>query len=86
MHALAGRPGSNDFPNTYPYAAPEAFRDIVTGCAGAFCAGPGYDLVTGIGTPRGLRGLRAPGRGGGGHGRPWSWLWPQGRGASVTAG
>lgn len=60
MYALAGRPGPTDFPNTYPYARPGAFHDIVTGCAGAYCAMPGYDLVTGIGTPDGVRGLRAP--------------------------
>ncbi len=58
MYALAGLPGPNDRPNTYPYAHPRNFHDIVTGCAGSFCAHPGYDLVTGIGTPRGLRGLR----------------------------
>jgi kumamolisin len=28
-----------------------AFRDIKTGNNGAFQAGPGYDLVTGIGVP-----------------------------------
>ncbi|MER7462228.1 hypothetical protein [Streptomyces sp. NPDC097981] len=58
MYALAGRP--DPAVNTYPYARPGAFHDIVIGCAGAFCAIPGYDLVTGIGTPRGVRGLRAP--------------------------
>jgi kumamolisin len=33
---------------------PSAFRDITTGTAGSFTAGPGYDLVTGIGVPNGL--------------------------------
>ncbi|MFE2286781.1 peptidase S8 [Streptomyces sp. NPDC059443] len=58
MYALAGRPGPADRPNTYPYAHPRSFHDIVTGFAGPYSAIPGYDLVTGIGTPRGLRGLR----------------------------
>ncbi|MFJ8210196.1 S8 family serine peptidase [Streptomyces sp. NPDC096033] len=58
MYALAGRPGPNDRPNTYPYAHPHSFHDIVTGCAGPYCAIPGYDRASGLGTPRGLRGLR----------------------------
>ncbi|MFD0379976.1 S8 family serine peptidase [Streptomyces sp. NPDC127112] len=58
MYALAGRPGPNDRPNTYPYAHPRSFHDIVTGVAGPYAAIPGYDRATGIGTPRGLRGLR----------------------------
>ena len=28
-----------------------AFHDITSGCANPFCAGPGYDLVTGLGSP-----------------------------------
>ncbi|MER7462856.1 peptidase S8 [Streptomyces sp. NPDC097981] len=58
MYALAGRPGPTDRPNTYPYAHPGSFHDIVTGCAGAYCAIPGYDRATGLGSPHGLRGLR----------------------------
>ncbi|GAA0296742.1 peptidase S8 [Streptomyces polychromogenes] len=58
MYALAGRPGPNDRPNAYPYAHPGAFHDIVTGVAGPYAALPGYDRASGIGTPRGLRGLR----------------------------
>jgi hypothetical protein len=27
------------------------FHDIVGGCNGLFCAIPGYDYVTGLGTP-----------------------------------
>ncbi|MET8631006.1 S53 family peptidase [Kitasatospora sp. NPDC004669] len=64
MYAVAGTPGPNDFPNSYPYARPRAFNDIVTGSTGS-CGGsylctalPGYDGPTGIGTPHGVRGLR----------------------------
>ena len=32
------------------------FRDITSGAAGGYTAGPGYDLVTGVGTPHGLSG------------------------------
>lgn len=33
------------------YANPAAFRDITAGNNGAYAAGPGYDLVTGLGSP-----------------------------------
>ncbi|MGW2701761.1 S53 family peptidase [Streptomyces sp. NPDC001340] len=59
MYALAGPPAAGTYPNSYPYARPQNFYDIVTGCAGTFCAGTGYDPPTGIGAPRGLLGLRA---------------------------
>lgn len=58
MYALAGIPGPNDRPNSYPYANRNAFWDIDMGCAGAFCATIGYDAPTGVGSPRGVRGLR----------------------------
>jgi subtilase family serine protease len=32
------------------------FRDIVSGTAGSFSAGPGYDFVTGVGSDQGLAG------------------------------
>jgi hypothetical protein len=32
------------------------FRDITSGSAGSFSAGPGYDFVTGVGSDRGLNG------------------------------
>jgi len=32
------------------------FRDIVTGSAGTFTAGPGWDFVTGLGSSLGLLG------------------------------
>lgn len=38
-------------PIIYPLAGTNCFRDIQTGSNGAFSAGPGYDLVTGIGVP-----------------------------------
>ncbi|MFE5366146.1 S53 family peptidase [Streptomyces mirabilis] len=59
MYALAGNPAPGTFPNSYPYAHPQDFFDITTGSAGIFSAIPGYDAPTGIGTPNGVRGLRA---------------------------
>lgn len=63
-YALAGNPGPNDRPNSYPYARPWALNDIVQGSNGS-CGGtylctalPGYDGPTGIGTPNGVRGFR----------------------------
>lgn len=38
-------------PLIYPLAGSSCFRDIVKGSNGAYDAGPGYDLVTGIGVP-----------------------------------
>jgi kumamolisin len=38
-------------PLIYPLMGGPAFRDIKSGSNGAFAAGPGYDLVTGIGVP-----------------------------------
>ena len=35
----------------YPLLGSSSFRDIDTGTNGAFTAGPGYDLVTGLGVP-----------------------------------
>lgn len=64
MYALAGNPGPADRPNSYPYAHRRAFWDIDQGSTGS-CGGSylctakiGYDGPTGIGTPRGVRGLR----------------------------
>jgi kumamolisin len=31
--------------------APTAFHDITIGANGLYTAGPGYDLITGLGTP-----------------------------------
>ncbi|MBV8585591.1 MAG: FG-GAP repeat protein, partial [Verrucomicrobia bacterium] len=38
-------------PKIYPLLGSSAFRDIVSGSNGAYSAGPGFDLVTGIGSP-----------------------------------
>jgi kumamolisin len=38
-------------PLIYPLMGSACFRDIQTGSNGAFNAGPGYDMVTGIGVP-----------------------------------
>src|SRR5689334_1446123 len=38
-------------PLIYPLSGSASFRDITTGNNGAFSAGPGHDLVTGIGVP-----------------------------------
>ena len=38
-------------PLLYPLLGSASFRDIKTGSNGAFAAGPGYDLVTGLGVP-----------------------------------
>ncbi|MFK0259089.1 S8 family serine peptidase [Streptomyces sp. NPDC090445] len=65
MYALAGTPGPNDRPNSYPYAHRLNFWDIDRGIAGPcpsntyLCrAVRGYDGPTGVGSPRGVRGLR----------------------------
>jgi subtilase family serine protease len=66
MYAVAGTPGSADRPNSYPYARPQAFRDITRGsngsCGGSYLctARTGYDGPTGIGAPLGVAGLRQP--------------------------
>jgi kumamolisin len=38
------------------YANTSDFRDITSGTAGSFSAGPGYDFVTGVGSDQGLNG------------------------------
>ena len=38
-------------PTIYPLVGTSCFRDIVDGSNGAYHAGPGYDMVTGIGVP-----------------------------------
>lgn len=62
MYALAGTPAAGTFPNSYPYARPRSFQDIVVGSTGSYLctAVVGYDGPTGIGAPRGVQGLRAP--------------------------
>jgi kumamolisin len=38
-------------PALYPLHGTDAFNDITSGSNGAYAAGPGYDLCTGLGTP-----------------------------------
>ncbi len=38
-------------PLLYPLLGTQAFQDITSGSNGAYSAGPGYDLVTGLGSP-----------------------------------
>jgi kumamolisin len=50
--ANAGKPSLPFLnPLIYPLIGTSSFRDIHSGSNGAFSAGPGYDLVTGIGVP-----------------------------------
>ncbi|WP_369234845.1 peptidase S8 [Streptomyces sp. R21] len=62
VYALAGTPGSSDYPAQYPYnaAGTSALNDVTSGSNGTcstsyFCtAKSGYDGPTGLGTPAGL--------------------------------
>ncbi|UIX32881.1 S53 family peptidase [Streptomyces sp. GQFP] len=62
VYALAGTPGSSDYPASYPYAAAgtSALNDVTSGNNGTcttsyYCtATSGYDGPTGWGTPEGL--------------------------------
>ncbi|HLI51248.1 MAG TPA: IPT/TIG domain-containing protein, partial [Thermomicrobiaceae bacterium] len=59
VYALAGQPGANDMPGSYPYGDPSALNDITSGsngsCGTYICnAGVGYDGPTGLGTPNGV--------------------------------
>jgi subtilase family serine protease len=60
VYALAGTPGSGDYPARYPYAHTSALNDVTSGDNGScspsyFCtAGSGYDGPTGLGTPEGV--------------------------------
>ncbi len=38
-------------PHLYPLAGTTAFNDVTSGDNGAYSAGPGYDLCTGLGSP-----------------------------------
>ncbi|MBW8871808.1 MAG: VCBS repeat-containing protein [Leifsonia sp.] len=68
MYALAGVPAAGTYPASYPYAHPEALNDVTQGSNGSGCApaylctaAPGYDGPTGLGTPKGVSSLSAPG-------------------------
>ncbi|MDH6489044.1 S53 family peptidase [Streptomyces sp. SAI-127] len=60
VYALAGTPGSSDYPAQYPYLDTSALNDVTSGNNGTcstsyFCtARSGYDGPTGLGTPEGL--------------------------------
>ena len=60
VYADAGNPARGSYPNSYPYAKPDALNDVTTGYNGTcdptyLCqAGPGYDGPTGLGTPNGV--------------------------------
>jgi hypothetical protein len=58
VYALAGTPGSGDYPASYPYAHPASLFDVTSGtngtCGAPICtAGTGWDGPTGLGTPDG---------------------------------
>ncbi|WP_055495086.1 putative Ig domain-containing protein [Streptomyces sp. TP-A0356] len=59
VYALAGTPGSSDYPAKYPYTHTSNLYDVTSGSNGScspsyFCtAGTGYDGPTGWGTPNG---------------------------------
>jgi kumamolisin len=57
--AGGGAPATVGAPHARMYAAPGAFRDIVTGDNGGFSAGPGWDACTGLGSPAGEASLAA---------------------------
>ncbi|MFI2203586.1 peptidase S8 [Streptomyces sp. NPDC020192] len=67
VYALAGTPGSSDYPAQYPYnaAGTSALNDVTSGSNGTcdtdyFCnAGTGYDGPTGWGTPEGTSAFSA---------------------------
>ncbi|ASW54208.1 putative Ig domain-containing protein [Plantactinospora sp. KBS50] len=70
VYALAGTPGSADYPASYPYAHQGNLFDVTSGsngsCGAKFCAaGTGWDGPTGLGTPNGSAAF-APGGSGGG--------------------
>ncbi|WP_141205724.1 S53 family peptidase [Streptomyces griseorubiginosus] len=60
VYALAGTPGSSDYPAQYPYRHTSALNDVTSGNNGTcstsyFCtARSGYDGPTGWGTPEGV--------------------------------
>ncbi|MEU5534126.1 putative Ig domain-containing protein [Streptomyces sp. NPDC020362] len=65
VYALAGTPGSGDYPSKYPYQHTGNLYDVTSGNNGScspsyFCtAGTGYDGPTGWGTPNGTTAFTA---------------------------
>jgi len=48
----AGKPPLGQLnPRIYPLLGTSSFHDTTSGCNHGYCAGPGYDLVTGLGSP-----------------------------------
>ena len=73
VYALAGTPGSSDYPASYPYAHQSNLFDVTSGsngsCGAPICtAGSGWDGPTGLGTPNGVSAFSSTGSGGGGGG------------------
>ncbi|HEX6500667.1 MAG TPA: S53 family peptidase [Micromonosporaceae bacterium] len=73
VYALAGTPGSSDYPAAYPYSHQSNLFDVTSGnngsCGAPMCtAGSGWDGPTGLGTPNGTAAFAAGGGGGGGGG------------------
>jgi hypothetical protein len=70
VYALAGTPGSSDYPAAYPYSHAGNLFDVTSGnngsCGAPMCtAGTGWDGPTGLGTPNGTAAF-TPGGGTGG--------------------
>src|SRR6185312_5466817 len=68
VYALAGTPGSSDYPASYPYANSSSLYDVTSGsngsCGAPICtAGSGWDGPTGLGTPNGVSAFSASGSG-----------------------
>lgn len=66
VYALAGTPGANDLPASYPYAHPGSLFDVTSGsngsCGTVICnAGTGWDGATGLGSPNGTAAFAASG-------------------------
>jgi Putative Ig domain len=64
VYALAGTPGSGDYPASYPYSHPGNLFDVTSGsngsCGAPQCtAGTGWDGPTGLGTPNGVAAFTA---------------------------
>jgi subtilase family serine protease len=64
VYALAGTPGSSDYPASYPYSHQSNLFDITSGnngsCGSPQCtAGTGWDGPTGLGTPNGTAAFAA---------------------------
>jgi N-acetylneuraminic acid mutarotase len=63
LYALGGAPAAGSYPNSYPYAKPDALFDVTAGTNGTcnpsyLCtAATGFDGPTGLGTPNGPAGF-----------------------------